>query len=265
MIQIIINIGKKIVPFSTRIFLRKLNWKRHYFLQTLFMKHTTNKVYCPIAKKEFKSFVKIGNELITPFNGARARQRLVWHYLENEVKILNNEITLLHTAPELSFYEILIKAKNIKYIPGDKMVNGYSNQKGIQRVDLTNLEFEDSSFDCIVSNHVLEHIPEDRKSMSEMFRVLKEGGVAIITVPIDEGLSETYEDSTIVTPKDRKKHFGQWDHVRLYGLDIKKRLEEAGLKVELIRYGERFSNEEFKKFGFKNDFIITAKKSSAND
>ncbi len=57
--------------------------------------------------------------------------------------------------PELSFYEILIKAKNIKYIPGDKMVNGYSNQKGIQRVDLTNLEFEDSSFDCIVSNHVL--------------------------------------------------------------------------------------------------------------
>jgi predicted SAM-dependent methyltransferase len=226
------------------------------------MKQNKNKVYCPIAKNEFKAFVKIGTELITPSNGARARQRLVWHYLENELKILSNEITLLHTAPELSFYEILIKAKNIKYIPGDKMVNGYSNQKGIQKIDLTNLEFEDSSFDCIVSNHVLEHIPEDRKAMSEMFRVLKVGGVAVITVPINESLSETYEDSTIVTPKDRKKHFGQWDHMRWYSTDIKERLEEAGFRVELIRYGELFSSEEFEKYGFRNDFIINAKKLS---
>ena len=44
---------------------------------------------------------------------------------------------LLHTAPELSFYEILIKARNIKYVPGDKMVDGYSNQEGILNIGNT--------------------------------------------------------------------------------------------------------------------------------
>ena len=218
------------------------------------------KVYCPIAEKEFKIFVKIGSNLITPTNGARSRQRLVWHYLQHKVKIQSNKIRLLHTAPERSFFEILTKLKNIDYVPGDKMVAGYSNQKGIQNIDLTNLEFDDFDFDCIVSNHVLEHIPNDMKAMSEIFRVLKVGGIAVITVPIKDTLSETYENPTIITPKSRKKHFGQWDHVRLYGLDIKDRLEKVGFNVEMIKYAEQFSREEYEKLGFQNDYIIIAKK-----
>ena len=167
---------------------------------------------------------------------------------------------MLHTAPELSFHEILKKAKNIEYAPGDKMVDGYSNQQGIENIDLTNLQFDDYTFDLIVSNHVLEHIPDDRKAMSEIFRVLKNGGSAVITVPINENLSQTYEDPAIVLPKERENYFGQWDHVRFYSLDIKDRLEETGLKVEMIRYGDQFSKEDFEKFGFTNDLIIIGKK-----
>ena len=256
----IINIVKKIVPHSVRIFFRKLNWKRYYFLQTAFQKLPPKKVYCPIAKKEFKIFAKIGNELVTPSNGARGRQRLVWHYLENKVKVLSNEMVLLHTVPELSFFNVFIKAKNIKYVPGDKMVDGYSNQTGIKNIDLTDLQFKDCTFDCVVSNHVLEHIPDDRKAISEIHRVLKIGGVAVITIPINEQSNNTYEDLTIVTPKEREKHFGQWDHVRWYGLDIKDRLEKVGFEVEMVKYGEQFSKEDFDRFGFANDFIITAQR-----
>ena len=260
--QSIINTGKRLIPHDTRIFFRKLNWKFRYYLQTAVNDSSEKKVYCPIAKKEYKAFVKIGNDLVTPSNGARGRQRLVWHYLENEVKILSNKIRLLHSAPELSFFDRLSKQRNIDYVPGDKMVAGYSNQKGIQNIDLTKLQFDDCSFDCVVCNHVLEHIPDDRKAMSEISRVLKMGGIAVITVPVNDKLNKTYEDPTIVSPGDRKKHFGQWDHVRWYGLDIKDRLEEAGLEVEIVKYADQFSKEEFERFGFKDNLIFVGKKLS---
>ena len=213
--QIIVNISKKILPFGLRIFFRKLNWKRRYIQQLILNKSLPYKVYCPIAKEEFKRFIKSGNDLLTPSNGARGRQRLVWHYLEHELNILNSRLRLLHIAPEYSYFQILNKQKNIDYVPGDKMVLGYSNQKGINHIDLTELKFGNSSFDCIIANHVLEHIPDDKKAMKEIYRTLKTGGLGVITVPMDEKLEKTYEDTSVVSPKEREKHFGQWDHVRM--------------------------------------------------
>lgn len=258
--QKIINVGKKVIPHEVRIFFRKLNWKRYYFQQIIFGESSKTKVYCPIEKKEFKRFITISNDLVTPTNGARSRQRLVWHFLENELGILTKKLRILQIAPELSFFEKLKKQNNLEYIPGDKMVSGYSNQKGIKNIDLTQLEFDDCYFDYVISNHVLEHIPNDKKAMSEIFRVLKVGGIGVITVPIDEKIDKTYEDSTIVLPKDRKKHFGQWDHVRLYGLDIKERFEKVGFEVEMNRYSEKFSKEDYEKFGFCKDIIIVIRK-----
>ncbi len=258
--QKVVNIGKKIIPHGIRIFFRKLNWKRYYIQQILTEKPNRTNVYCPISKKEFKRFVKIPGELVTPSNGARRRQRLVWHYLENELDILTKKLKILHVAPELSYFEILKEQNNLEYVPGDKMVEGYSNQKGIKNVDLTQLEFEHSCFDYVIANHVLEHIPEDNKAMTEIFRVLKDGGIGVVTVPIDEKLDKTYEDSTIVSAKDRQKYFGQWDHVRQYGLDIKTRFEEVGFEVEINRYYEKFSKGENDRYGFCDDIIIVLKK-----
>jgi len=254
--QKIVNTGKKIIPFELRITFRKLNWKYRYFQQLLLYKSLPHKVYCPIAKKEFKRFIQSGNDLLTPSNGARCRQRLVWHFLENELDILNTQLRLLHIAPEWSYFQILHKQKNIDYVPGDKMSLGYSNQKGINYIDLTDLKYHDLSFDCILANHVLEHIPDDQKAMTEIYRTLKINGIGIITVPIDEKLDKTYEDPSVVTPEDREKHFGQWDHVRMYALDIKERFESAGFQVRINRYSENFSKEEKKKYGFIDDSII---------
>lgn len=257
--QGILNKTKKILPYDIRIVLRRLNWKKQYFCQN-FSSKSESKVTCPIEQKEYKNFIKLGDDLLSPSNGARSRQRVVWLYLVNELKILTKKLSILHVAPEYSYYNILSKLDNIDYTTGDKMVEGYSNQKGIMNVDLTELCFEDNSFDHIICNHILEHIPDDKKAMSEILRALKPGGTAILTVPLDETLPATNEDPSINTPEERKRVFGQWDHLRMYGLDIQHRLESVGSSVDMNRYAEKFSPEEYKKYGLCKEIVIVAKK-----
>ncbi len=258
--QRITNISKKIVPYDVRIFLRKLNWRIRYVIQSMLSGNESNPVYCPIAQCEFKRYVRIGNRKITPTNGARERHRLVWLYLTNELDILERNLQVLHISPELSYFQVFRRLKNLTYYAGDKMVEGYSNQKGIEHVDLTSLEFDNERFDIAICNHVLEHIPDDRKAMSEMYRVLKPGGTAIVTVPINENSVVTYEDASIVTPSERTLHFGQWDHVRYYGVDISERLIQVGFAVYAERYAEKYTVDEYDRFGLCNDIIFVCKK-----
>lgn len=100
-------------------------------------------------------------------------------------------------------------------------------------MDLTMTPWRDASFDAILCNHVLEHIPDDRQAMRELFRVLRPGGWAILQVPMDTRRATTFEDPTIVSPKARERAFGQADHVRIYGLDYKARLESVGFVVSV--------------------------------
>ncbi|MGR3616281.1 MAG: class I SAM-dependent methyltransferase [Paracoccaceae bacterium] len=46
-----------------------------------------------------------------------------------------------------------------------------------------NLPFEDNSFDHVVCFNTLEHIYDDVQSVEEIYRVLKPGGRAVVTVP----------------------------------------------------------------------------------
>ena len=96
-------------------------------------------------------------------------------------------------------------------------------------MDVTKLPFPKDEFDWVICNHVLEHIEEDQKAMSELYRVLKTGGCALLQVPISRKLEITYEDFNIQSPEEREKHFGQNDHVRVYGNDYPKRLKSAGV------------------------------------
>jgi len=96
------------------------------------------------------------------------------------------------------------------------------------------LEFiEDNSVDEVHAYHVLEHILDDKQAMSELFRVLKPDGFAILQVPIALALEKTYEDYSIISKRGRERYFGQFDHVRIYGKDYPKRLESVGFHVEV--------------------------------
>lgn len=100
------------------------------------------------------------------------------------------------------------------------------------KMDLTDIQFPENSFDVIYCSHVLEHITDDRKAMRELFRVLASGGWMVIQVPLFEG--PTFEDPKVTDPEDRKRLFGQSDHVRKYGKDILNRLEGAGFTTQAL-------------------------------
>ena len=111
------------------------------------------------------------------------------------------------------------------------------------------------SFDIIFCNHVLEHIEDDAKAISELYRVMKPGGWGILQVPMKNSLEQTYEDFTIKDPKERQKHFGQYDHVRWYGMDYFDRLRKAGFETEPNFYSQKFSEEEIKKYYEKAGYL----------
>jgi SAM-dependent methyltransferase len=170
--------------------------------------------YCPVCKSSY-------------------RTRIVKLYLDY-IGILGKNIRVLHIAPEAQLAFILSKMPNIEYIAGDAAPELYSYYIYSIRVDLTSLKFDNNLFDLVICNHVLEHIPDDRQAMKELYRVLKPGGLAILQVPISYSIDHTIEDHTITSEEERLKNFGQKDHVRIYGPDYFKRLENTGFKTEIF-------------------------------
>lgn len=110
-------------------------------------------------------------------------------------------------------------------------------------MDVTEISLPDASLDAIVCNHVLEHIPDDRRALSEFFRVLRPQGWAILQVPISLSLVHSIEDATANTPSKRFSIFGQEDHVRIYGRDYLDRLEQSGFTVTVLDSAQLFGVE----------------------
>ncbi len=100
------------------------------------------------------------------------------------------------------------------------------------QADITAIPFTDETFDAVICNHVLEHIPDDRRALAELQRVLKRNGWASIQVPIEGKL--TREDPSIRGAEGRTFHYGQADHVRQYGRDFLLRLSDGGFSTWTI-------------------------------
>ena len=144
---------------------------------------------------------------------------------------------MLHVAPELCFESRFKKRLGDNYLTADLF-----NARAMVKMDITNIEYPDQSFDVIYCSHVLEHVQDDKKAMREFCRVLKSNGWAILPVPVND--DETFEDPSIVEPSERLKAFGQKDHVRRYGLDYVDRLREAGFRVAITEVNDFVQNEE---------------------
>lgn len=149
---------------------------------------------------------------------------------------------MLHVAPErwleIKFKEVIGQG----YLTADLY-----NPKAMIKMDITDIQYPQQSFDYIYCSHVLEHVVEDVKAMTEFHRVLKSDGWAILLVPITN--EKTYEDASIVDPKERLKAFGQSDHVRKYGADYVDRLGEAGFTVDTIRVKDLVNDAQAIKMG----------------
>ena len=166
------------------------------------------------------------------------RDRLINLYIGSHIKLSKEKLKMLHIAPSGSLKAFFTSLDNIDYQAGTKYHEGFYYSKETMILDITNLAFEDNRFDIIMCNHVLEHVNDDNKAMQELYRVLKPGGLGILQVPISAVLNQTYENPDIIDPKDREEHFGQFDHVRLYGADYPEKLKKVGFEVKLLKPNE---------------------------
>lgn len=141
-------------------------------------------------------------------------------------------------------------------------MNGYEFVSNFIEFDLTSSPFEDQAFDLIICNHVLEHISDEGLAIREIQRLMTSQGIAILQVPIAKKLDTTFEDTEIRTSSDRLNHYGQEDHVRLYGTDYKSRLERYGLSVAQINIYNKYE-----RFGIneKEDIFIASERREIAD
>lgn len=215
-------------------------------------------MHCPCCGWSFRQFWPSGVSPVEPNSmcpkcSSLPRHRLVWLFLERNPKLLKGRIRLLHIAPEPLLQKFFKRHLNIEYLSADLV-----SPLAMERIDLTDIRKPDSCFDAIFCVHVLEHIPDDRKAMSEMYRVLSPGGWAILQSPVDWNRPATFEDWSITDPAERFRHFGQKDHVRIYGSDYVDRLRSVGFEVERIAFARELEANLSAKFGLdlSDDIVI---------
>lgn len=227
------------------------------FLRPLiYLFYKGNQFTDPIDGKSYRKFLPYGygkqrENALSPGTLSLERHRQMWLYLKNETDFFTANLKVLHIAPEQEFLRRFKKMNNLSYTSADL----FSPIVDV-KADVLDLPFENESFDVIICNHVLEHIVDDRKAMSELYRVMKTGGWGIFQVPMKNSLEKTYEDFSIINPKERQKHFGQYDHVRWYGMDYFDRLKSVGFEVEANFYSQKFSDDEIKKYGLNRNEIL---------
>jgi SAM-dependent methyltransferase len=182
------------------------------------------------------------------------RDRLTTLYLEQVFRTFDpgRSYRLVEFAPGDALRKKLKRYPFIAYRSAD-----LSRKDVDERVDLTAMGgYADDCVDILLCSHVLEHIPDDRKAMREICRVLKPDGFAIILVPLVVGLDETHEDPSITTDALRWKYFGAGDHVRQYGKrDFIERLEGAGLQVDQLGI-EHFGAEAFRRAAIAENSVL---------
>lgn len=203
--------------------------------------------WCPVCGGTFRKFVPHGSipreEARCVGCGALERHRLLWLWLQRMTNFFDGRPKhVLHVAPESFLEGRFRRVVGSGYITADLY-----NPSATVKMDITDIQYPDESFDVIFCSHVLEHVPDDRRAMRELRRVLKRDGWAVIMVPITA--DHTYEDPSITDAAGRLRVYGQADHVRRYGPDFVDRLREAGFTVEVLTADRMLDRNEVIRLG----------------
>ena len=224
----------------------------HYFITKTINAHGA--YFCPVCENNVRQFLPAGSpprlNAKCPMCGSLERHRLDWFFFIKATDLFDkSRKRMLHIAPEKFFSERLHKLEYLNYLSADK-----SNPNAMVQMDITSINYPDNFFHVIYCSHVLEHIPDDRKAISELYRVLCQDGWALLQVPVTA--DETYEDPSIIDPKERISHFGQWDHVRRCGPDYAERIKNVGFVVQVLRANELLSQADCARMGFEANMLV---------
>ncbi len=239
---------------------RKLQLVGHFFAKALSLFYLGSQVQCPVCDKKYRKFLPYGRKgrdnALCPNCLALERHRLIWMFLKEKTDFFTRNQKMLHIAPEYCFMDRFESLPHLDYITAD-----IESPLAKVKMDIHEIPFPENTFDCTMCNHVMEHVDDDIKAMSELYRVLKPGGWVIVQVPFYPPLAEsTFEDPSITTPSERIKAFGQEDHVRLYGKDYQQRLEQSGFTVTENRFIDSLTGDLVQKHALPNEAIFFCEK-----
>ena len=189
--------------------------------------------HCPVCGQSFNHFLGFGlarrRNACCPGCGSLERHRFLWLHLEGTLRVPGRRLSVLHIAPEACIRDRLAGLPGLRY----RAIDLY-RPDGAAAMDVTSLAFPGDSFDLVICSHVLEHVAQDRKALSEMARVLRPGGRAVLMVPLDLRRTVTCEDPAMVTAGQRLAAFGHPYHVRICGADYGERIAAAGFAVTRV-------------------------------
>lgn len=193
------------------------------------VRHYGRRFYCPVCGSHVRQMHAHGRvprpNARCPVCGSLERHRLDWLFLRDHTGLFDGRPRrFLHFAPEPWLEGLLRAVPNLDYVSTD-----LSSPRAMTHADIRRLPYRDGAFDAIYCSHVLEHVEDDRRAMSELRRILAPGGFALLQVPITA--DRTVEDPSVRSPEERERVFGHPGHVRHYGLDYAERLAEAGFRV----------------------------------
>lgn len=222
------------------------------FRKILSLFYIGNNVYCNICESNFRRFINYEEtDLICPRCGSLGRHRRLWSIVTVDLKPDGNK-KILHFSPSRVIQQKL-KRLYPNYVTTD-FNGGLSTDKSF---DITQIDEKNDAYDIIICYHVLEHIVNDKKAISELYRILKPQGELIIQTPFKNG--NIYEDYSITSDSERKKHFGQEDHVRIYSVGgLRSRLEAGLFNVDSLNFKEEINNRNG--FKIKESVLICNKK-----
>jgi len=212
-----------------------------------------SKYICPCCGWRLRAFtfggmsLKVRKLSYCPRCNSKARHRRIWLFLEEHTNLFTDRLRLFEIAPKFSFARRFRKMPNLFYVAGDLQ----EHPDAMIRMDMTAMPISFDSFDALICMHVMEEIIQDNLAMKEMFHVLKPGGWAIVTVPTNMN-AMTYEDPSIVDPRDRERAFGEPAHVRVYGYDLADRLRSSGFTVT-VDLAEDVPIQKRERYGLRAD------------
>jgi predicted SAM-dependent methyltransferase len=208
-------------------------------------------VECPCCGGSFRRLRSLNGRpnARCPRCNALERHRVLWLYLRDRADLFNTPARLLHFAAEPGFEDRLRAMDNLDYASVDL----YPKNPFQQRIDITDMPYADGSWDVVMANHVFGEVPDDRKAMREVFRVLKPGGRLISQTAVDHSLAETTE-RTRVHSKGRVPRGGEQAigaNIRRYGEDYADRLREAGFEVQFVPYVEELDEATIERYALR--------------
>jgi len=206
--------------------------------------------HCPVCTFDASAFLPspdgLRQNVRCPRCDSLERHRAQWLFGLNSLPYTgDSRFTLLHVTPEFCTTNRLLRLyPHMNYVTSMFPKHPLADYA----FDLQQIFLPDQSVDVVICNHVLEHVPDDRLALAELYRVLSPGGYAFLQVPLDASTMLTDEDAAVVAPEERRIRFGQEDHVRQYGMDYAGRLAEAGFSVELKKFWETHAIEECRRY-----------------